>query len=162
MKIHEIPFPTFTILSQKPDVQSQAICPSCWTNESHLIPGIIVQNLNHEKSNSLFSYKVHRTIHEKYLSCGSVETSLYRVTQLEQPFRKRILKLAVFSFFLWKEDINIKRRTSRNFLWAQDVLFINTRMRWHKLFIGNVKQVLQISKNQIITSTSFDAIMQIL
>ena len=67
------------IRSQKPDVQSQVICPSSWSNESHWIPRIIVQNLNHEKSNSLFSYKMHRTIHEKYLGCGSVETSLYRV-----------------------------------------------------------------------------------
>lgn len=74
--------------SQKPDVQSQVICPSSWSNESHWIPGIIVQNLNHEKSNSLFSYKMHRTIHEKYLGCGSVETSLYRVLNSSNHFLK--------------------------------------------------------------------------
>ena len=46
---------------------------------------------------------------------------------------------------------NIKRRTSRNFLRAQDVLFINTRIGWHKLFLGNVQQVPKNSKNQIKT-----------
>lgn len=139
------PFHLFTRI-QKPDVQSQrqVICPSSWSNESHLIPRIIVQNLNHEKSNSLFSYKMHRTIHEKYLGCGSVETSLYRVLNSSNHFLKGFWNWQYFSLFPGKEDIDIKRGTS---LSSQDYLFINTRRRKAEqnedFFHGNVQQVPQ-------------------